>query len=243
MNPKQAAAALSEDVIEAMVEKWFNTGEWRGSDGCLASNGDRMRDVAEVVLATLTQQPAAAQPVAFVGMPADVEEMREAAHNLAMWLSAALDDESTCQEYRDAINAWFDTGMPFEQTELPSAIYRATRSSGDSCHFGNRAVAKAWAGSGTVVEATFPTLASAQGKPEAQPQPELAAEETLFDRPASTEPLIEQIEKILGGISGFHFKDSGEHCARYELRTQWGSGLEFRTFNGRLESVAPLEKI
>ncbi|UOF82385.1 UNVERIFIED_CONTAM: hypothetical protein [Bacteriophage sp.] len=38
--------------------------------------------------------------------------MKKAAYNLAPWLSAALDDPKVCQEYKDAINDWFDTAMP-----------------------------------------------------------------------------------------------------------------------------------
>lgn len=37
---------------------------------------------------------------------------QEAAYNLAPWLSAALDDPNVCQEYKDAVNSWFDTAMP-----------------------------------------------------------------------------------------------------------------------------------
>lgn len=45
-------------------------------------------------------------------MPPEQEAMKEAAYNLAPWLSAALDDPKVCQEYKDAINGWFDTAMP-----------------------------------------------------------------------------------------------------------------------------------
>jgi hypothetical protein len=52
-------------------------------------------------------------------MPPEQEAMKEAAYNLAPWLSAALDDPEVCQEYKAAINAWFDTAMPapLEQPE------------------------------------------------------------------------------------------------------------------------------
>lgn len=40
------------------------------------------------------------------------QEMISAAYGLSSWLSAALDDPKVCQEYKDAINAWFDAAMP-----------------------------------------------------------------------------------------------------------------------------------
>ena len=40
------------------------------------------------------------------------QEMISAAIGLSSWLSAALDDPKVCQEYKDAINAWFDAAMP-----------------------------------------------------------------------------------------------------------------------------------
>jgi hypothetical protein len=46
------------------------------------------------------------------GAPAEQDEMWEAAYGLSPWLSAALDDPKVCQQYKDAINAWFNTGMP-----------------------------------------------------------------------------------------------------------------------------------
>jgi hypothetical protein len=45
-------------------------------------------------------------------MPAEQDEMRTAALRLSPWLAAALDDPNVCQQYKDAINAWFNTGMP-----------------------------------------------------------------------------------------------------------------------------------
>jgi hypothetical protein len=36
----------------------------------------------------------------------------EASSNLAMWLSAALDDPAVCAEMKRDITAWFDAGQP-----------------------------------------------------------------------------------------------------------------------------------
>ena len=58
------------------------------------------------------------EPVAWShagAMPPEQEEMKEAAYQLAPWLSAALDDPKVCKEYKDVINAWFDAAMPAPQ--------------------------------------------------------------------------------------------------------------------------------
>ena len=52
-------------------------------------------------------------------MPPEQEVMKEAAYNLAPWLSAALDDPKVCKEYKDVINAWFDAAMPAPQRTQP----------------------------------------------------------------------------------------------------------------------------
>ena len=58
------------------------------------------------------------EPVAWShagAMPPEQEVMKEAAYQLAPWLSAALDDPKVCKEYKDVINAWFDAAMPAPQ--------------------------------------------------------------------------------------------------------------------------------
>ena len=58
------------------------------------------------------------EPVAWShagAMPPEQEVMKEAAYNLAPWLSAALDDPKVCKEYKVVINAWFDAAMPAPQ--------------------------------------------------------------------------------------------------------------------------------
>ena len=56
---------------------------------------------------------ALAEPRGYAGkMPPDQEDMDKAALGLAPWLSAALDDPKVCDEYKSAINAWFNAAMP-----------------------------------------------------------------------------------------------------------------------------------
>lgn len=51
------------------------------------------------------------------GMPPEVEDMYEASMELAKWLSAALDDPKVCDEYKEAINNWFNCAMPYPVAE------------------------------------------------------------------------------------------------------------------------------
>ena len=58
-------------------------------------------------------QAALAEPRRYAGkMPPEQEDMDKAALDLAPWLSAALDDPKVCDEYKSAINAWFNAAMP-----------------------------------------------------------------------------------------------------------------------------------
>ena len=74
------------------------------------------------------RQTAMIEPPVCAGMPAEADEMREAAYNLSKWLSAALDDPNVCDEMKRDINAWFNFGMPFStgtQTEVIHAVQGA----------------------------------------------------------------------------------------------------------------------
>lgn len=53
-------------------------------------------------------------------MPPDEDEMKSAAFELAKWLSAALDDENVCLEYKAAINSWFNAAMPSAHVAIES---------------------------------------------------------------------------------------------------------------------------
>lgn len=89
-------------------------------DDLMYKDHKRVIDISNVAItalkAALEQQQA--EPVAWShagAMPPEQEVMKEAAYNLAPWLSAALDDPKVCKEYKDAINAWFDAAMPAPQ--------------------------------------------------------------------------------------------------------------------------------
>ena len=74
------------------------------------------------------RQAAKSEPLVCAGMPAEADEMREAAYNLGKWLSAALDDPNVCDEMKRDIHAWFSTGMPFPadaRTEVMHAVQGA----------------------------------------------------------------------------------------------------------------------
>lgn len=51
-------------------------------------------------------------------MSTEINDMKEAAYDLAGWLSAALDDPNVCQEFKDDINEWFNCSMPYPPKEF-----------------------------------------------------------------------------------------------------------------------------
>ena len=87
------------------------------------------------------------EPVAWShagAMPPEQEVMKEAAYQLAPWLSAALDDPKVCKEYKDVINAWFDAAMPAPQRtwvglteEEMDAIYELHHNQYGECESAN----------------------------------------------------------------------------------------------------------
>lgn len=66
--------------------------------------------------------------IKFLGMPGEEDEMRAAMYRLGAWLSAALEDPLICAEAREDINAWFDTGMPYQTPQSQEAIQQILHS-------------------------------------------------------------------------------------------------------------------
>lgn len=72
----------------------------------------RTEDAIEA-LRTALAQPEQKQDVCAGKMPPEPEIAKRAAFELGKWLSAALSDKLVCKEYKQAINDWFDTAMPY----------------------------------------------------------------------------------------------------------------------------------
>jgi hypothetical protein len=114
----------------------------------------------QALAAPVQQSRSDVEPVAWKhagAMPPEQEEMKEAAYNLARWLSAALDDSKVCQEYKDAINGWFDTAMPVPAAQ-PAPVQKPV---GRVCFEGDEVV---WTDeppeSGTLLYTTPPNVAT-----------------------------------------------------------------------------------
>ena len=115
---KDEALKLALETLEYAGPSWIDARQPAITAIKEALANEALEKMAENARELGLDYEPAQEPVAWShagAMPPEQEVMKEAAYQLAPWLSAALDDPKVCKEYKDVINAWFDAAMPAPQ--------------------------------------------------------------------------------------------------------------------------------